>query len=94
MNYVVETAENAFRRLVGLSPVLISQVEEALQRLAEDPLRLGRKAVFPFPPRGNLYSFHCVFEGVRYDFRAFYFFKDDERTLLIHDVTVISPNYS
>jgi len=88
MNYIVEKGENAFWRLVGLSPILISQVEEALDRLAEDPLHLGRKAVFPFPPRGNTYSFHCIFEGVRYDFRAFYYFKDDERTILIHDMTV------
>lgn len=88
MSYVVEKGENAYRRLIGLSLILISQVEEALDRLAEDPLNLGRKAIFPFVPRGNMYSFQTLFEGEKYYFRAFYYFKADEHTILVHDITV------
>jgi hypothetical protein len=88
MSYVVVKGKKAFSRLVGLPPALLDDVEAALQKLAEDPRSLGRRAVFPYPPSGQMYPFHCDYEGVRYYFVAFFYFSSDERALLVHDVTV------
>ena len=88
MSYVVEKAEGAFSRLVGLPPEVLQKIDAALSELAASPLELGKKASFPYPPRGQMYPFHCDHAGVRYYFVAFYYFGDDERTLRVYDVTV------
>ncbi|MCX6141686.1 MAG: hypothetical protein NTZ35_00555, partial [Ignavibacteriales bacterium] len=77
-------ADGAFSRLVGLPPELLDRIDDALRELAASPLELGKKACFPYPPKGQMYSFHRDHGGVRYYFVAFYYFADDEKTLRVY----------
>jgi hypothetical protein len=88
MSYAVITTEGALSRLVGLPREVLDRLSDALGKLGDSPQTLGRKAVFPYPPKGQIYPFHCDHAGVRYYFVAFYYFGQDEKTLLVYDVTV------
>ncbi len=88
MNHVVVTTERAFARLAGLPQELLDEVEAALRRLGDDPQGLARKAPCPYPPKGQIYPFHCDYQGTRYHFVTFFYFGEDKRTLVVYDVTV------
>ena len=89
MSYEIIFGEGALDRVSRLAPAeVLDELEAALRRLAADPLAHGRPAAFPYPPRGQMYPFHCDVAGKRWHFVAFFYFTEDENALRVFDVTV------
>jgi hypothetical protein len=91
MPYDILFHDHALDRIAaaGLPPEVIDGFEERLQWLAIDPVNRSRRSGFPFPARGQMYSFHLKHAGVRYYFVVFFFYAQDEETLKIMDVTLV-----
>ena len=68
---------------------LLDALDAAMEVLAEHPTRVSRPMAFPFPPKGQMYSFHHDYEGVRYDFNVFFWYMADEQTLKVFAITVL-----
>jgi len=88
MNYEIVFGERALDRIPDTTPLdVIDCLDSHLRKLADDPTKLGRRACFPFPPKGQMYNFRCNSNGKRYYFVAFFYFGEDERTLCVYKVT-------
>lgn len=92
MSYRIDFARKALDRVAKLKErKLFECIRASFEKLATDPLSHGRKAVFPFPPKGQVFHFHCDGEVGRYHFAAFFYFAVDETTLNVFEVTVRPP---
>lgn len=88
MSYELEFGPKAFDRLPRSLPAEVLQsFNNALDALARSPTTLSRPAVFPYPPRGQVFHHHCDFEGTRYYFAVFFYISQDERRLQVFTIT-------
>jgi hypothetical protein len=88
MPYGILFGEKALSRIPdSLPPEVLDEFEAALQSLARDPLNLGQRTTFPYPPRGKMFPFHVDHAGIRHYFVAFFVFTPGERNILIFSVT-------
>ena len=90
MSYAIVWGEEALQRVPDevLTQVL-DCFEAAVHRLADSPTTYSRPAVFPYPPRGQVYHFHCdTPDGTRYYFAVFFYYAQNEQGLHVFDVAV------
>lgn len=74
---------SAAEDLVALPIQVQNVVEQEINRLAADPVRLSRRAVSPPYPAGQMYQFEHDFEDVRYLITVLFRYGQDERTVEI-----------
>lgn len=86
MNYALQYTAEARDRLDLIPPEVIGAVFDHLERLADDPLKHGRKGVFPFPGKFQIFDFDvCTFDATHY-FTAFFNFVPGEESLLVSHI--------
>lgn len=84
MPYQLFYSPEAQEDIEGLSLPLQNFIQVNLERLADNPIKLSRRSVFPFPPNAQLFQFHHPdFDGRRHDFSVLFRFGQDEATLEI-----------
>ena len=90
MPYEILYGEGALDRVqaANLPGPVIDALDAAMTALADNPARLSRSTVFPYPPKGQMYPFHHDYAGTRYYFNVFFWYMADEQTLKVFDVTV------
>ena len=89
MSYGVELGPEAEADVAKLPPLVASFVLDALERLATDPVNLGRPPHFPYRPTGR--AFRCgpfEHEGVRYSFYVAFRYTQDEQRIHIDFIAV------
>jgi hypothetical protein len=62
MSYVALLLDPAIEDLRRIPALVHPFIEAEIRRLCEDPVRIGRRANFPYP-RGQMHQFRCVAEG-------------------------------
>lgn len=88
MRYDVELDDDAARILETFPIDAALIVHGELERLAEAPLALGRKAHFPYRPVGMIYEFWCEPPGeVVYFVTVFYHFLPGESVIRVYAIT-------
>lgn len=87
MSYSVEFAPPADEVLAQLPPLVASGVLDGIDRLARDPLGLGKPSHFPCRPGRQMYQFWIEAEGTRWWITVFFRYGQDEERIVILDVT-------
>ena len=93
MSYAVVVSRKAFDGLKnafvdegGVPLEVIAATVDALTRLAENPVELGRKPLIPYPGNPQVYAFSCTVGDVVHRFAALFSYGQNENTLFIHAV--------
>jgi hypothetical protein len=91
MGYEIVWGYRALDDVLALNPMgILDCFEEQMDVLKRDPVREGTRATFPYP--GTMrFDFECVGSSGRYDFRAFFYYKENERDIRIYHVAVDGP---
>ncbi|MEN6451257.1 MAG: hypothetical protein ABFC96_12260 [Thermoguttaceae bacterium] len=99
MKYEIVYGDHALDRLFAVAseldaPELVDAVEEAMDRLADDPLHHGKRGrtIYQLPGgrvvRAQEFDFHCnAGPGRGVHFRAHFYFGDDELSLRVINLT-------
>ena len=88
MPYAVELSDSAADKLSSIADVdLVSCISNRLEDLAADPLKVGRRAGFPYRPAGQIFEFWCDSGERRYFVTLFFHFEPGERVVKISAVT-------
>jgi hypothetical protein len=86
--YKIKYGPGAFDRLPARLPAeVLESLDDAFRRLAESPTQCSRPAVFPYPPRGQVFHHHCDHQGIRHWFVVFFHYGQDETTLDVFAIT-------
>lgn len=88
MRYDVELSDAAAGVLESVPDEAAQRVHDELNRLAEAPLALGRRAHFPYRPVGQIYDFWCDEPGSRRFVTVFFHFKPGEEAIRVYAITV------
>lgn len=88
MSYGVEFTPAADEALSTLPGMVAHAVLTELERLAEDPVGLGRRSHFPYLPGRQLYQFWVEVDG-RWWATVFFRFSLDEKRIIILDVAAM-----
>jgi hypothetical protein len=84
MSYEVLLVEKAEATLAALPDEFRTIVEQHLIDLAQSPVSLSRRAVFPYPPGSQLYEFDVDYGGQDWDHFAILFrYSQDETSLVV-----------
>jgi hypothetical protein len=86
MSYEVELSNEAAGVLRAVSPGVRDCILNHLDRLAEAPLELGRRAAFPYRPVGQIYEFWCEDDELRVYLTIFFHFTESEDTIRIFTI--------
>jgi len=71
---------------------VIEQINEAMERLAKQPVKLSSRSTVPYPHKGQRYKFSCFLSpGVRVGFQAHFMYGSDESTLHVFDLVPGGP---
>lgn len=88
MPYDVELAGKADGIFDSLPVDLAICVNEALYRLADAPLAVGRPSHFPYLPGTCIYDFWCDEGTTRFYVVAFFTMEPSRRVLRVHDFRI------
>ena len=83
MPYAVEYTPKAEADLDKLRPLIASFILDEIDRLAIDPVALGRKSFFPHPIDRQVFETRYEAGNLTYVFRIFFRYKPGETTLVI-----------
>jgi hypothetical protein len=89
MTYDLLFSDQAEAVLVRLPVHVLNVVEQELDKLAENPVALGRPVVSPpYPPGGQMYYFkHKEVDGIVHHFTILFHYGLDEKTLQITGIS-------
>lgn len=85
MGYGVEFTGKADEALGELPGMVAHAVLDQLEVLALDPIGLGRRSHFPYPPGRQIYQFWVHSDG-RWWVTVFYRSSQDEQRIVVLDV--------
>jgi len=83
MPYAVEYTAEAEADLAALPPLVASFTLDEIDRLAADPVGLGRPSYFPFLPSRQMFETRYDGSEGTYFLRVFFRYKPDEATLTV-----------
>jgi hypothetical protein len=83
MNYNVAYEDDASEALLRLPPIIASKVLDEIDKLAEDPAGLSRRAYFPYLPTGQIFQFWCEDADHRFWISVFLQYSVDETGIII-----------
>lgn len=84
MAYAVELSDDASATLDTFPVDIAICVNKQLERLADDPVNLGRPAHFPYRPVGQIYQFWCEEdEDYQYYITVFFHYLPGEDTIKV-----------
>jgi hypothetical protein len=90
MPYEILLADKALSRVPsGLPGQVLDELDAAFRRLGDSPITYGKRSLFPFVPRGQIYPFKIEHEGRTYHFVVYFYFSVDERAIKVFDVTYL-----
>jgi hypothetical protein len=92
MSYGVEFTPPADKALSALPSLVASGVLDGIDRLAEDPVGLGRPSHFPYRPGRQMYQFWVEAEGTRWWITVFFRYAQDEERIVILDLAAQAMN--
>jgi len=85
MRYEIRLHASAFSDLAGIPGGISAELQEgiraALDRLSDDPVKLGEKPVVPYPVLGQIYPFVVQDGETSRRLVAIFIYGEDERTL-------------
>jgi len=87
MSYEIVFGDGALWELDWVPEEILGEIQHALERLARDPVRLGERAMFPDPWKGQKHTFQCRAEDQVYEFVAYFYYHENEREIRIIKVT-------
>jgi hypothetical protein len=91
MSYEVVISDDAFEVLAKLPIPVANALEQQINRVAQDPIRLSRPSCFPWPA-GQSFDFEFDFESKRYYLTPIFKFGQDERQIHIIGIgNIIMP---
>lgn len=86
MSYSVEFTPPADEALAALPPLVASGVLDGIDRLVDDPVRLGKPSHFPYRPGRQMYQFWVEAEATRWWMTVFFRYAQDEERIVILDL--------
>lgn len=87
MSYDIVFGPNALDELDWIPEEAVDKLDRRLRRLAKDPVKLSEPAAFPDPCTGQKYTFRCRAAGRRFEFVAYFYYRENEREICIVKVT-------
>ena len=87
MRYGIELSDHAAEFLRTLPVDVVVCVSIQLERLAEAPLELGRRAHFPYRPAGQIFEFWCEESDQKYFVTAFFHFSAGANVIRVYAIT-------
>ena len=88
MPFAVEWENEAEQDLASLPPALASHVVEAIDRLADDPVRLSKPSRFPYRP-AQAFQFSTLFEGRTYFLTVLFQYRSDEQGIVLQAIACL-----
>jgi len=92
-SYNVLLGAKARQTLESLPDYLLSQARDELAKLASDPKTFGRRAPSPPYRRAEQVFFFKLRDanGVLHHLTAFFFYTEDEKSIVVSTITAIPP---
>ena len=89
MSYNVVLAPTARDKLMQLPSGVAWRIREAMERLCAAPTSLSHPSGFPHPPTFQLFETRIEADGDEYFLKVFFFYSQDEQSLLIDDFVLM-----